>query len=396
MQDINAPSIAIWLGDWLIYLLLYYTSILIFLFKDGGHPPYALSAVLLLLSTKVIVGQVIYFFTDHKMWAQFLRCFWSTGYPLAFTPLYSLLQLVFALTVWIIQMLHLVGWSCADNDEVFLAFYVASIVYAFSSMSVFVQLNKQTGHTLIIMDRMMQEAAQFLLLGFVMFMPFPISFHILHSPPSCTPDGNDNDDDAHHMTTVSGGGGGVYDNSTADVTVYDDSGFTSASIWNVDDVTLPADVALNGSLLAPSSQAMFSTFSKSCYETLLLAEGIMYPNPIHFDDAISPSLARFYYIFLLFMIGIVLFNLLIALMTDRVSFLNQHKDTIQGLQRVSMAKLLKFNSKFGTRIFNKIAWFRNYTAKINDRYFTTNEDKTRVFLHVVEKITHLQTPGGNN
>ena len=90
-----------------------------------------------------------------------------------------------------------------------------------------------------------------------------------------------------------------------------------------------------------SNELTFSTTYTSFYETLLLVLGIAVPSPLYFESATTPIFACVIYLIMIFIVSIILINLLIAVMTERVSELNRHTTIIQTIQLISMSLLME-------------------------------------------------------
>ena len=97
-----------------------------------------------------------------------------------------------------------------------------------------------------------------------------------------------------------------------------------------------------------------------------------------------PTLARVVYVIMLFIISVVMINLLIAILTERVSELNRHKDAMQTVQTLSMALLQhRASTKSLVRFVSPFMYITNRARR---KYFIESDDRSKIFLHVIEQV----------
>ena len=321
-----------WGLTWGTFLFLFFVNGALYFNTSGGHPPIWLTYTLLIMASFEIFAEGAGLVRDRHVYKLKRELDKIHGSSIAYTPVYRIFQGLFSISLIITEILLLMNFGCQYNHNIFVTFNVINIALAFCSIMLFIQLNKQTGHLLIVMESMVSQAGLFLTVGGVIFCIFPVTFHILHTEPACLRN----------------------DTATPNVSIGD----------------------------ADTGHLMFQTIGASFYETILLALGIAAPNPLYFDNSIIPLFSRIVYIVLIFIVGIVMMNLLIAIMTDRVAELNKHKETIQKIQRLSISLLLNRSAK-NVQFLNP---FHFIEKRVRKRYYVESADKSQVFLHVIETI----------
>ena len=317
----------VWLVTWVSYIALYLTSLGLYFLKDGSKPPLAYSIVLLILSTVAFISEFGNVVVDFQLYNVMRK----NGAPIAFSPAYRIFHGTFATSLIVTESLHLADLPCSEHRQLYITLYALNAMFAFSSLLVFTQINRQTGHLIIIIDRMMGEVALFITVAGIIFFSFCFSFYLLHAPPVC-----------HDI------------NNTLD--------------WN-------------------RTTLMFSTLLQTVYETQLLSLGLTAPLALYFEDSNVPLLGMLMYVAFLIMLVIVLLNLLIAIMSDRVNELNKYKSIIIDIQKIALTMSLDskvYMSEFyGLRKLNFIGTRRN---RIFNKHVIRNGDTGRMYLHVIEKI----------
>ena len=98
-----------------------------------------------------------------------------------------------------------------------------------------------------------------------------------------------------------------------------------------------------------SDEAKFSTFAHSLYETVLISAGIMVPQSIYFTQSEAPSLAVALYVLSLLILYIVLLNLMLALINKRIMDIDEHKESIMIIQKLSIYLFIANNKIFKPR-----------------------------------------------
>ena len=314
-----------WCFAWILFISLYLTILGIYFLNNGSRPPTALSATLLVISSVLLVVEIITFVSEIKLYKLMS---WS-DWPIAFSPTYRIFHAYFVTTLIITESLHLADIPCDQNQTLFVTLYVLNAVFGLSSLLIFTQLNQYTGHLLIVIDRMIDQMFLFVGVAGIIYLSFATSFYMLHAPPVCHDNNNELD-------------------------------------WN-------------------RTTLMFSSFYNALYETQLLSVGSMAPLALYFEEAHIPLLGMFLYVSLLMMLMIVLLNLLIAIMSDRVAELDQHKTIITHIQRLALTMYvdnkMKFYQIFG---YNRFSFVARLKLKTDNQYYLTNESTGQKFLHVIE------------
>jgi hypothetical protein len=127
-------------------------------------------------------------------------------------------------------------------------------------------------------------------------------------------------------------------------------------------------------------QQSFSTLTRSIYETFLLVLAVVAPRSWYFDESNDPDLSVVLYTLCLIVNTLVLLNLLIAIMNERVVEICRHKQSILKISQLSIYLLIGDRRKSDQKL-----WYRwKFTADWADthKYFQRNKDKSKIFLHV--------------
>ena len=323
----------VWLTVWTLFVLAY-----------GAHMNYYFSARqhsaahragAYCLAAWAVIEIYIQFTTlvrDRHVFKLMIDVIRTRGFAIAFTPIYRAFHLLFSLTVVATEALQLRGDDGDDDRRLFSVLAVFGLVFGTCSMLIFIQLNKVTGHLLVIMERMFVQAAAFMTVGGAIFAIFPMTLHIVHG-------------EATH--------GEVEDASSS----------------------------------RASNELTFSTTYTSFYETLLLVLGIAVPSPLYFESATTPIFACVIYLIMIFIVSIILINLLIAVMTERVSELNRHTTIIQTIQLISMSLLME---RASTRsLVRYVSPFRARTRRVHNKYFVESHDRRKTYLYVIEPVAKV-------
>ena len=323
----------IWYLIWVILLGLFSAQTILY-YSSQNHPIHKSLAVILLIYAALISFETILFIISERN-VYFVTFLKSTkkGFPVANKSYYMLFHLIFATTVVVIEILHIIELPCDGNIPLYVSLYVFASEYGCLSLMLFTQLYAKGGHLVTLIDRMVWDVFLSLLIWVIIFNSFILSFYILHTEPICE----------------------------------------------------VAEVHSNNTI--GTNKDMFSTFKHSFYETILLALEILPPKPLHFDHASVHWLAVVLYSSFLLLVPLVLINLIIAIMTQKVSALNRYQNTIQSLQKLFLALFMERISSFRLIPINP---FKSMQNKVESKHLVFNEDGTQIFIEVVEKIPHLR------
>ena len=339
ITETERMRVVMWHAYWLLFVALYLLSLAHYLHSTGQPTPVELSLALVALGLYELLGQVFIGWKNsdvHDMlWCMLTR----KGIPVAWTAMYRFFQAMFGTCVLSLELGHLFGYTCAVNKVLYAVGYITCTWWAFMSLFVFLLQSERFGHLVIMLEKMLIEAFLFMVITSTYFLMFPFVFSVLHTSPSCL---GQNTESTTNSTSDGGEDGGSPD---------DDGTYTDRA---------------------------FAT-----YDTILLALGITVPDPLYFNNAQLPIVSVGIYMLLLFWIGITMLNQLIAVMTDRVGEINQHKAAIKQIQRVSAGLLLKDNSKLGGR-FVKTLLNLGCCRRRKDHHYSPSDRRDRVFLHVIE------------
>lgn len=266
--------------------------------------------------------------------------------PVTFTFVYRFFQIAFCVCVLFSAVCY--PFRCS-NPTFILSTFVISTMLGCLSFLFFMQIQSNVGHLLIILQKVVYDTSFFLFMMFLIFLAFASGLFLLHSDmelEACRSDNN----------SVS------YSN-------------------NCDkDESFPKD------------------FSEALYETVLLMFTVMAPRDIHFKCSHIPGMAALLYILLLLIISIILVNLLIAIMTQRIEEISRMREGILKLERVSIVlymeerlktKILMAALNFWQKFVKKIPFNQSYPGiffKRRPKPSFVKAPSGRVYLDLVETL----------
>jgi hypothetical protein len=146
------------------------------------------------------------------------------------------------------------------------------------------------------------------------------------------------------------------------------------------------NVSLLTNLTVPQ---MLYNFINTAYETQFWGIGVSVPSGLYFSDYRMPAVTIAMYLSLVVVITIIVMNTMIGLFSDHISKLNQHKDSIIILQKLSVHVL----AAEAVQKSKVIVLILKIMKRLNPRWLTyilekqhilNNEDGTVALLHVIE------------
>ena len=265
------------LVEWLLLLFMYFGT-LVYSTLYISLPPKPWTITLTAMCCLSLAVDVLNMYFQSSCLAVYWRRIRAMRFPVSSCGIYRIYHVIFCITVII-----LCGTALApDTDlssDVYLGLNVCCILFGFISIAFFSQLNERLGHLLTAVEKMVIMTCEFTLFIFVVFLAVSLSFYVLHFHPYACQNVTDEDNNTRMVVDMN-------------------CSYSSADV--------------------DPDAVMFSTFSRSLHETLLLALGIMAPQSIYFTQSESPPLAITLYILCLFCLTIVMLNLLLALVNKRV------------------------------------------------------------------------------
>jgi hypothetical protein len=209
----------------------------------------------------------------------------------------------------------------------YVAVRINMMICGFMGVMFFTQLNKRVGHYLTVIEKMMKVSMSFLLIGLLLFLSFAMAFYLINSPDQCT---------------------------------------------------LPDD-SLSGNYSSPFDKN-YDTYLKSIYNTFLLGLAVTAPDNWYFKDFRYPTMGVLYYVMCLTFSAIIMMNLLIAIMNEKVMEICKHKKSILAIQKLTI--YLSVEDK--QRALQEIRFLSHLAMKCLKIKSDVYNEGGRVYLHVVE------------
>lgn len=204
--------------------------------------------------------------------------YWGGRIPVTFIFPHRIFQLIFATTsIFIVFNSISKDKDCKNYSRVL---YVINAISAALSMLFFLQLLKGMGHSIILLQKMLYDTVVFLAMAFMIYFGFAVSFYMLQHPNlNCN----------------------------------------RKNVTNTD---------------CCKPQDMFQEFFQSLYETYLLMLTVMAPYDIYFRSSSLAPFSVLLYMICVMTIGVVMVNLMIAIMTRRLEAIEQTKESLLKLEKI--------------------------------------------------------------
>ena len=272
-------------------LIVWLMFVMFFLFKiwlslalgNDTTASLSLSVIVAALSICIMVIEFGYILENWTSLKHSCLQIWKyKKYPVTFLFPYRMIQLVYCITA----LGSIIGDIFACTFPVFVnVSYASNAILGTFSMFLFMQLNEGFGHLLITVQKMTYVTFIFSSMISMAILGYAMALQVLHINGSWTCPSHDNTD----PLTVQ--------NSTA---------------------------------------VGFKTFSDSLYTTLLLMFLVTAPNEEILVNSKSPFFSTIIYMSMAVFIGIICLNLLIALMSQRMTEIYALKNDIFSLQRIAI------------------------------------------------------------
>lgn len=219
----------------------------------------------------------------------------------------------------------------------FTILYVYAVLDGFIAFLKFTQLNYRVAHFIIQIDRMLFDIMLFLAVWFLIYFTYAIVFYILHFEHHCE----------IHSNNIS----------------------------------------------ANYNDTMFANFWRTTYETFIMGLYIIPPKPLYFEQSEWHIVSMIVYTLFLVAVSMVMVNVIIARMIEKVKQLHRYKSTVSRLQFIVSAMFMEgIASSF--MIWLNVLKFRH--DRVSIKYFIKSEDGSKVFIRVVETLPHLRANVNSN
>ncbi len=316
----------IWTFIWLVCAALYTIQLLYFL--NSLNPPLAVNVLLTTLGSLFVMAESYLTLCNLGQFVtnttNILR---RNQLPATLTVIMRMFQGFFALSCIISSMQHILLDTCKHTV---LLQITHNFTQAFGLISTlfFTQFNKNAGHLLIMIQRMIYDVFLFLSVSFVFYVSIANSFYILNFTASCSHSSDRN-------------------NTVSNTTVVQS----------------------------------FSTITQSMHTTFLLSLAILSPPSSYFESSASEFLSYSCYIVSIIFISILLVNLLIGIMGQRVTEITEQKDSLLKLVSISTIEYSEFQNEI-------LVWLKIFKRTTSSNY-KCSKDYSHVYLSCVEKGPHV-------
>ena len=304
-----------WTMVWVVYYFIYWFCSYEYQFKDIVHS--SLLIALTVISVLIIIQEWLFDIKRLKADTKAIWNFFRNGrIPATVTGVYRKFHNLFAYSCILFSVTQISGLNCTHPDVVRISYW-ASITFGCLSLLYIIQINKRVGHLLILLLKMLYDATIFLTIGVVFF-------------------------------------------------------FAATNLRYV--MKYPVDTCRSNATVISHDQALENYFDVM-FETFLLVLTIKAPSTNHSNLWIH-QISKGVYIFSVILFTIILFNMLVGIMTKRITEIESHKDTLLKLEKLSVL----FYSERSQR---NSAWFR---LGIPQRHYKVSKDFSKVYLEVVEDV----------
>ena len=314
----------------LIFILLFAVcNIMVAAFHQT--PPECFLYILLVMALIVLIGECAYLGTNLYTGELQRYCRLLEGYktPEVHGNRYRIFHILFSTGMIILFTVHSEQFDCGRTMiKTYSIVYVYSIFMAMFCLMFFSLLNNSTGHFMTMIQKMEGDMVAFSTVYFWVYLGITASFHMLHININC-------------MNGTYGHG-----NQTE---------------------TQP-----------------FSTFAGSLYDTLILVLGIASPKYFYFENTAFPTMSMLLYVASLITSGLLLLNLLIGIMNERVIEITGQKEILLTLQKLSIYFFLEDLLKLPFSMFFWVQYFTKGRFVIELNGFIQDKVNGRVHVPVIE------------
>ena len=327
-------TLAAWQFFWTAFIVLVFVDL--YLRWVGMETPLILTGYLMGTSLITILEEISVWITIGQRRLKGIRDFFKGHTPVSTSSTYRLFQVILAVTlIWSKSILK-ESSTCKSYliKEQFSA--VLNTMFSILSLLYFTQMRMRGGYVLIILGKMVYDTFMFFFVSFAIYMGFSLSFYYVQVPPVGTGVCNGN-------------------NMMNDMT----------------------DINVNTTSLG----------GPEFYQSFLFMSLVMVPSDIYFREASVPSNGIVLYILSIIIIGIVMTNLLIALMTQRVQVIYDHKESLFTIEKLSAIVDLDEKYELFKRVgFMKKFWRRYMWRHFRGRHFRHEPTLTKAYVEVVENV----------
>lgn len=294
---------------WICFLLVFFFQLFIYITHGSKGFASFLYIILVLLATYNIIAEVgLVKVAAKEIWDSMSLGWHSKRKPVTFTAGYRLLQVTFCLLIVFNSPAGLNDGVFCDGPNRVATMLVLMAFLACLSLLFFLQFFSGIGQILVILQKMLLEAFVFVaMIGFLLFS-FALVFYLGY---------NINEDRLCNTTvTVEGDGNNM------------------------------------------------ATFNMSMYNTILYALAVVPPVDITFNSSLVAGFLVVLYILLILLFNVIALNILIAIMTNRISSIGLIIDELFHLERLSLVcyVILRRNStiiSFTVKNLNKM-WEKTF------------------------------------
>ncbi len=304
----------VWMLENTLYQALYWYCA--FSYQFYFVMPHQATIALAVVSALMIVLGWALDFSRLKSDLKAVKKFFTQGrVPVTLTIFYAQFFSSFNYCTFLLCVMFLTGLNCNYPFATTVVF-VASLNFATLTVLYLIQITRRAGHLLIILLKMMYDTIIFLCIAVIFFTAATNVFYALHYPTdTCS---------AHNKTLN-----------------WEESAANYIGV-------------------------MYETFQ------LALAVKPFSREPLNGVDLVAADI--FYVVTLLFF-NIILLNMLIGVMSRRISDIEKHKDTLLKIETISVL----VSSKHGQRAS---VWFK---LGLPQKYFIVSKDFAKVHIQIIEK-----------
>ncbi len=314
----NFLNIFVWIAMWLFHLGLFVVVSVLHLNKRDAH-----DSLFYCLGVVAIFGVLLEHVSSRKNWrrwqAALLRFLKFGRVPATLTVMYRMIHVIFSYMCIALCIVELMDLDCQYNDELH-ALYLFAGSLGVLSLLYFVTLVTSVGHLLVILLKMIYDTGSFLLVAIVFYAVSTNAFYALSFwPANC-----ENESEA---------------NANA---------------------SFPVHVS--------------RSYTDFMFETFLLITSIKSPDEDFFQQSTSAAIGQMVYSGSIIVFSVILLNMLIGVMSQRITEIEEHKNTLLKLEKLSVTLFLtdSFLHKF------------RYHSGIAQRFFKVSTDCTKVYVEVTE------------
>ena len=317
----------------LLFWQLLWTIFIIFIFIDlywkwNDNPLYAYSnKILFTIALFIILEKLVNLFINRKQVKNRILKILKGHHAVSMSSTYRMFRIVLAVTLVWSKSILIASVACQRHVIRVQFGAVLTTIFSVLSLLYFTQTQLRGGYVLIILGRMVYDTLMFFFVCFVIYMGFSLCFFYITVAPA------------------------------------------------------------EGSTCETMSGNITTGISPDFYESFLFMSLIMVPKDIYFTNSTVPSYGITLYVLSVIIIGIVMTNLLIALMTQSVQTIFEHKESLFLIEKLSAIMDLENQTRVLylvpclRRVCDKYMWRMSWRKR-----FLHDNDGTKAFIEVVENV----------